>query len=142
VAPDPAVALAVAFGAAALGGGTTHAAGHLSPSPAPKPAAAAIGAEPASSPNSGAAPAAPPANAAVPLSRGTAAIENAAANVKRLTGASTDQVSGCSTAGSGVSCQVQWNYDGYVCTAQMLAYSASGSVKVKRDSGIRCRNLS
>lgn len=143
MAADPAVALAVAFGAAALGGGATHPAGHVSPSPTPKPPAAAIGARPAApSPNSGAAPAAPVANAGVSLARGTAAIQNAAANVKRLTGASTDQVSACSAGGSGVSCQVVWNYSGFVCTAQMLAYSAGGAVKVKRDSAIRCRNLS
>jgi hypothetical protein len=62
--------------------------------------------------------------------------------VKRLTGASSDQVSACSAGGAGVSCQVQWNYSGFVCNAQMLAYSANGAVKVKRSSGIRCRNLS
>ena len=139
MAADAAVALAIAFGAAALGGSPTHPAGPVRSSPAPRRLTAAVGTRPAPVANQGATP---PPSAAVSLPRGTAAIENVAANVKRLTGASTDQVSACSSGGSGVSCQVQWNYDGLVCNAHMLAYSTGGAVKVKRSSGIRCRNLS
>ena len=82
----------------------------------------------------------PFAYAAVPRARGTAAIRQAAEKVKRMTGASSDRVSQCSSGGSGVTCQVHWGYNGYGCRAKLLARPANGAVKVRRASPIRCNN--
>ena len=102
----------------------------------------------------------PVAQAAVSLSSGTAAIQQLAAKVKRMTQASSYRLSKCSARGSGVTCQIRWEYkakDTYydpntdtwktrrrvvlACGLKALAYSASGGVKVKRASQIRCKSF-
>jgi hypothetical protein len=104
--------------------------------------------------------AAPISQASVSLSSGTSAIQQLAAKVKRMTQASSYQLSKCSAGGSGVTCQVRWTYkakDHYydpntdtwktrrrvvmACGLKALAYSANGRVKVKSASAIRCKSF-
>jgi hypothetical protein len=83
----------------------------------------------------------PSGHAGVQRASGTAAIQRAAARVKRMTHASSYRLSECSTGGSGVTCLVRWRYTGFGCSAKMRGRSADGAVKVKRASPIHCQNL-
>jgi hypothetical protein len=103
---------------------------------------------------------APSAQAGVSISSGQAAIQRFSARVERLTQASSYQVNKCSSAGSGVTCQVRWAYkakDHYydsntdtwktrvrvvlACGLKALAYSSGASLKVKSATPVSCKSF-